>query len=189
MTGDIADRITMVEVMVQRIGAVREELNEEAAAALKAGTRLPGHAGGRKLGDLTIPVSGPHAEVTDTAKLTEWTAEHHPDSITFRIKTSRLADAHLIDLVRQHFPDAVDQIVRPKFLGELEDSVAAYGGWPDEQTGLIGPVPGMRKIPGGKACSPRVKLDKDVKEIPGAPRVPLPAGIADEAEESTYRRA
>ena len=180
MNGDIADRITMVEVMARRLEAMRAELNAE-AAPLAAGTRLPGFAGGQKLGYLTIPESKPRAEVTDSARLAEWAAEHHPDGVTVTVKTSWLSDPHLVDLVRAHLPGAVERVVRPSFLGDLRAAVGAYGGWPDEATGEIVPVPGMRKIPGGEPGSPRVTLDKDIREIAGAPRVPLPAGIADEA--------
>lgn len=180
-TGDIADRITVVEVMLQRIEAMRKELNAEAAAALKAGTRLPGFAGGQKLGDLTIPRSSPRAEVTDSAELIDWAAEHHPDDVTVRVKASWLGDPHLVDLVRKHLPGALEHVVRPGFLGDLRAAVAAYGGWPDKQTGEIRKVPGMRKIDGGEPGSPRVTLDKDIREIAGAPRMPLPAGIAAEA--------
>jgi hypothetical protein len=177
VTADIADRMAMVEVLAQRIKAMREQLNEE-ASALKAGTRLPGFVGDTELGALVIPKSSESASVTDETALYDEVAEKWPEKIVSVIKPSWFGDERLVNLARKHLPEAVTQIVRPSYVDELLGYVAKFGGNIDD-SGEVVPVPGMKRNPGGKPLSPRVNLDADIKQAAATPGVPLPAGITE----------
>lgn len=179
MTESLADRMAMAEVLTQRIKAIREQLNRE-AASLRAGTRLPGYADGTELGAVVIPKSSESSAVTDEAALYDWVADTFPEKIVSVLKPSWFGDPRLVDLVRRHLPEAVMQIVRPAFTDELLGYVAKFGGNLDD-SGEVVPVPGMERRPGGKALAPRVNLDADVKQAAATPGVPLPAGIAEAA--------
>ena len=179
MTESLPDRMAMCEVLAQRIEAIREQLNTE-AASLRAGTRLPGFADGTELGAVVIPKSSESASVTDEAALYEEVAERWPEKIVSVIKPSWFSDQRMVDLARQHLPEAVMQIVKPAFTDQLLADVAKFGGTIDD-SGEVVPVPGMVRRPGGKALSPRVNLDADIKQAAATPGVPLPAGIAEAA--------
>lgn len=171
----LASRRLMLQIAKERVAALIEEANA-GLAHVPAGGRLPGRAGALRLGAVTIPESQPFAAVTDEAAFTAWVVRTWPRETCDVLRPGASADPRVVALVKEHLPELVQQAVSPVFRSDVTESVLAHGGFHDEN-GVVQPVPGVERNPGGQALTPRAALDEDVKKVAKNPLEPLPLAV------------
>ena len=130
---DAARLLLIAKWLTERIVAARrEELEPAAVRALPVGSRIPVVLDGVSAGAVSRPKPTVRVSVTNPLKFLAWTEEHRPGEV------------ETVRQVRQSFTDAVKR------------SVKEHGGWLDQATGEVTPVPGVEAAEGDPSV--RVEL-------------------------------
>lgn len=174
----LADVMGWAKFFEDVVKAARKDQAAEAADSWEAGSKIPVHFAGQRVGWVTVPVVSKYASVTDPAKFLAWARAMHPLQVEEQVTIRATED--VIALVEEHYPDAIVRTFEPyaSFVTAVCHEVRDRGGRVNRDTGEVEPVPGVTVSPEG-AGTPTVNLLRDKDKVMAAARQAYQLGEMD----------